>query len=264
VVAALEVWRLAEAWDPAGHPRIPKGQPGAGRFLSTSAAPTGKQVTEHIERILGPTIPEPMRSLLAGELEVQARFAPHLVLTLRGVDMPARLPPGSWHLRTAFAYYQPDTEDIVFNPRKWRRSWAPTMRPAAGDEFSLTSRRTEIESTMAHEFGHHVVEAVLRQASRDDQIRLAETFDENLAAGGSLAGLVRSGASFDAAVDSWLERSGGRSAAERVSAYGASNYHELMAEVWHEYTTAHVPRPEVSAMGLAMERLASRSGGSGS
>jgi hypothetical protein len=34
VSVAVELWRALEAWDPGKHPRIPKGQPGGGKFLS--------------------------------------------------------------------------------------------------------------------------------------------------------------------------------------------------------------------------------------
>lgn len=263
--SALDMWRAAEAWDSHRHPRIPKGQPGAGRFLSTSTpAPTDEQVAEHIERILGPGLQGPLRSMVVEELTIQARFAPRLVLTLRGVDMPPRL-PARWakHLQSTVAYYVPDDQVVEFTAQRWRSS--VERRPDPPGFNSASDRRFDAQQVMAHEFGHHVASEVLRQAAPDDRLMLTDVFDDSLGADGAIAGLVRSeGLTLEAALDQWLGGTGARKASERVSTYGATNHDELMAEVWSEYTTAHFPRPEVSAMGAVMERLAGRSGGLGS
>jgi hypothetical protein len=229
-----------------------------------TGTPDAAVLHAHADSRTHASIPAGLRTDLVGELKRQAEVAPRALLELREVEALARF--DTVKLGDALAYYTPSQRRIVFNP-EWATNRASIESScSSGVTTGWWTRRGSDRSgaagVLAHEFGHHVGRRAVASAGYEQTVALAATFDEALQAGGVLRAAVQGGKEFLDAVDEWLDAADHRTRTQqRISRYGGTNVHELMAEVWHEYSTTGVQaRPHIRAMGEALRDLSEASG----
>lgn len=230
----------------------------AGGFRLVGRGPVPEaMLREHIESIVSAELPNAFRTLVIDELVRQAAITARSVLELRGIAAFRFYDVGH---DSAWAYF--NSRHIYFNPDKWRadfevatkRKWLDAL---GSGWWSKTDSAEPVFSTLAHEFGHHVAYRVLNFATTADLAKLAKAFDEGLALNGYITRSIRAGKDFKSVVDNLLRDDA--ITATRISAYGMTNHQELMAEIWHEFTTSANPRPHIKRMGQIMLDLAERS-----
>lgn len=219
--------------------------------------PTVAQVRDHIEAVVHADIPEPLRTEMIDELVRQAALVPRTAMHLHHVASLSKFDlQGSGE---ALAYYQLADREMFFHPR-WLRDRlqmdADSSRALATGWWTPSDAATHVAGTLAHEFGHHVGERILKLGDYRQLTEFADVVDRALGAGGAIAREVRHTTDFRQVVDDYLKGPHRWRASTLVSTYGVESYHELMAEVWHEFSTARAPRPEMAAIGAAMQRLA--------
>lgn len=218
--------------------------------------PGPDEVRAHVESAVSTAIREPLRSDLVDELTRQAEMLPVGVLNLWSVADPSMFSHDS---KTSLAYYDRNFRQVVFNPAKWAQTDGARAerrenlrRGLSSGWWSHTDANSPGRSVLAHEFGHHVADQAIENSDYTQIVKLARAFDEGMGANGTMLKRVRLGVDFRTAVDQWLSDNRWRLGRDNVSQYGLTDHQELMAEVWHEFTTSDNPRPHVAAMGLAM------------
>jgi hypothetical protein len=216
--------------------------------------PDATQIRDHVQKVmlLGGMSPA-LREELAAELRRQGELAPRSVLDLRRVE-PLHAFDSSNHGQGTLAYYDTLSREITFNPR-WD-SHRPEMDAAKiQSEASGWWTRHDGSSaagTMAHEFGHHVAQRIFDNANIRQRNELAKALDGALGARGTITSHVRKTGDLKAAIDAWLSYP---RLTNPVSEYGRTSHHELLAEIWREYSGGRQPRAHIQTIGEAMRRV---------
>lgn len=136
----------------------------------------------------------------------------------------------------AVAYFRPDTNQIVLNPKLFGESFTEQTRDMEfSGWWSKDGTASGMETTLTHEVGHFLHTNLEYQASQEFNAAVRQS-----------TGLTLLHGEFPASI--------GRV----VSQYGKSNIYELVAESWREYMTSPAPRPVAKAIGDALMQAVNR------
>lgn len=237
--------------------------------------PDVKAAAEHLNKLVG-QLPERIQPAVSEAMKLQSPLVPKTALRLAEIAAPTSgdLAREFYRTQGIFAYYMPGTRQLVLNP-----GWAKDDIRGLGIEdakslagavrrcneagwFTHSGGLDELGGMCSHEFGHHVSAAFVRldPATGDQSLpsaaanRLFPMLDRAL--GTKSGALGRSGDVSGKALDAWVERN--RKTLEKaVSQYGAEDFHEMLAEIWREYSTmGSRARPGIREVGELMREMA--------
>lgn len=181
------------------------------------------------------------------ELMRQSEFAPTSANRLLGVrDLSAEIAEKSGY-PDALALYDPSTRAIYLPEAAFgEQADAAQVQEVAKNWSSKTDHQHAAESNLAHEFGHHIEDMMERHP--EERQALWDTVSDAF-------GVDKPAALDTEALNAWVRKNKSK-IVDNVSKYGASNQHELLAEIWHEFSSASVPRDVAQRIGEEMRRIA--------
>lgn len=242
--AAEREWNDITGGEP--HPRLNQGD--------SNSKPSGNTPAEaHVDELVK-VLPVSLRPGVSEALKAQAAIVPSMVERFKRISFD--------DLGSGFAQYVPG-EGIRLNDRwKSRRKQLDDLyRNEQRDGYlTPTGLDSGLGAAVAHEFGHHV--AIKAVYAGNTRMMRRNAYDRVVPALARSLGIdppkIPPGA---AAVDNqkindWLRRNS--IAVKRgVSGYATESIHELLAEVWQEYSTrGKNARPAARAVGDVMRRMA--------
>jgi len=216
--------------------------------IPPAAAPT-LQLTKHlrgVNRVSG------AEGVKVGEaLENQALFAPKRMAHLRDVrELEGRelVEFYDTHGSTALGGYTFATQDIIIGQEVTSPAYRKLFKEGIESKwFSPCGHGVDqMGSFIAHECGHH----------------MAGAFRENLTSNAIVWRSVAKELKLPAmdkftisALDSWVADNAA-SLGVKVSKYGATNSDEVIAEIWHEFSTNPNARPAIKKIGRVIQEVA--------
>jgi hypothetical protein len=197
------------------------------------------------------SIPGKNGDLIRSALEDQAKLVPKVADQLNGVrygDAADFNDPG------VLGVYRQGSKRIFLNSEVFGEKYASVFDREVRTQFATPcgSHHTAPQSVFNHEFGHHV-HKYIDEAPRAERIAFWNNVEREL-------GIRRSSGSIDFdSLTRWLKDNQGAVTA-KVSRYGSTNPHELLAEIWQEYSSKGTKaRPHIQAIGRMMQEFAERS-----
>lgn len=237
----------------------------------------------HVNELIDAGVPEDLRGSVAGALDAQVALTPKIAKHLKKVAIPKLGSVWGDHFefkdKNAFALYVKQHKQMYLS-HVWT---ADAGKPLNAGSFKADVRQSrssgwftpsgiddELGHMCAHEYGHHVafmftkvdVADGIYESYLDEKVakRLLPLMNEALGLVDSKGGKnllpVVGGKVRGASLKAWIEAN--RSTLDhRVSVYGSSNFDELLAEIWQEYSTmgSHA-RPGIRRIGELMRQLA--------
>lgn len=156
------------------------------------------------------------------------------------------------------AYYRWADEDISLSPG-WvddPAAYQSGFRRLPDDSkwFSRSELPDSLESTIAHEYGHHI-EGVITNGNIYWSGPHAKQWTEALRREYKGVSPGPTSQCHASTMEGWWESN--RDAFKSISRYGASNMNEFIAEIWAEYTTGGAKcRPKVKRLGQLLAKMA--------
>jgi hypothetical protein len=270
-----EDYGLSQAKAITTYQKAKKAVPGGGlptKVVKATAAPV-RPVTPAIGRATAPaarvSVGEPISDALRGKVKItgangdsiigelsrQARLVPRTADNLKGVEYADTANNVRWGADAdALGYYvrQPGQEQIFLNRQIFTDAYKKDLFPREV-QINWCSRAGASTSgdraVFAHEFGHHVAEQIARLpfAERRD---FFNGIADALGVRGPAGGTARD-------VGAWFGKN--KQLVEGfVSKYAATSVDELLAEIWHEYSTNPAARSHIKKMGDLMRDLGER------
>lgn len=238
-------------------------------YILRTGTPTVQQAQDHLTQVIGPGFTASDRQIVADEFDRQAPLSTRAAMRLAGVDMP--LPGSQAAYDFAKLHGNPNTlafyrfagdrdqiDRITIGPH-WHGNRAAVEAGCRSSQrsgwWTPSGTSTPLAATLAHEYGHHIATCMWDQKAGwfppDRVERLLSVINEQL-------GLRLNVNAMDPIHE--LTQGIGRNrttVTSAVSHYGATNAHEMLAEVWQEYSTlGDRARPHIAAIGRVMQDLA--------
>lgn len=239
-------------------------EPDIAGVIIRSGTPSVQRAQEHLRSVID--APSGDREVLGGELDRQAGLAPRSAMMLRGVRAVQPSDSEVWDEAgispTALAFYRSsgvsyEARRIYYNPA-WQADRADiedqchlSMRSGW---WTPTGAADPMASVLAHEYGHHLDACMFNPNKPLDQAQYARLI-------GVLGRELRipldpTAVTTRAKLDAWV-KANQADVTDMVSTYGATNGFELLAEIWHEYSTrGDAARPHIRAIGAVIQELA--------
>jgi hypothetical protein len=187
---------------------------------------------------------------LVAQLIHQGSLTPKAANLLKGVrDLTIQEAKQHEIPSDALAFYDPTFRAIYLNKTTFSEAADQSLAKEVASDWSSKAdpHAHAAENTVAHEFGHHLGTVIARNSPAETRA-LWDTVADSLGVSRPL-GLAESD------LKAWVEKH--KTVIQRkVSRYGASNHHELLAEVWHEYSSHSSPREAIQKIGDEMRRIA--------
>lgn len=220
----------------------------APRAAAVPKSPDVLAAEEHARNLVK-DLPAGLRKEVLDSLIVQASLKPRSVRTLQGFGLS--------DLGNAGAQYFPGRRGIDLNSR-WKtnkRQLNAAGRASLNDGYlSPTGSPSVLGAYVAHEFGHHVAFGRYDPTS----VGMPKAFADRLF--GALARSIGTAPPRSTRalmpwrdIESWMSTNRGK-LRTAVSEYGAETIHELLAEIWQEFSTqGDNARPAAKAVGAVLQ-----------
>lgn len=229
--------------------------------LFRSGTPSEAQTSAHLDQVVSAKLGDKARLSALKQLKHQAALSPRSVVRLESVSAPESAQEIDYYEnnRSINAFFDPALRRMVLAPHRLDNldEWTANKKQAFRSGWSTHSGAEDgLSSTVAHEYGHHIESLIFGKGFH------SAVDDER---GRPLLGAI--GKAFGFKVDpmaSNVERELKRvvednrpSLAGLVSQYGSKNMHEMLAEIWQEYSTMGAQaRPHIREVGEVIHRLA--------
>lgn len=231
-------------------PKVPKPRVSKTRPPAVEKPPPDVLEAEQHARELTKSLPPSVRKDVLDSLIQQAALKPRSVRTLKGFEFR--------DLGNGGAQYLPDQRTIAINSR-WKthkRAMTTAGKASLEDGFlTPTGASSVLGAYIAHEFGHHVAFGRYSPSAPG----LVKPFGDRVMGALSRAIGVSGPPPSRGAnirwpdVTSWMARNRQKLQTE-VSEYGAESFHELLAELWQEFSTrGDNARPAAKAVGAVLQ-----------
>lgn len=237
-----------------------------------------KAAVAHLHKLVEEGLPQRVQASVNEAFTVQGALAPKTSMLLRQVHAPQRGEDAKLFLNEGtFAYYSKIDKRLAINP-----GWAEDdIRGLGAEDFKVLSATVgqcrssgwlthsgagdELGHICSHEFGHHVANAFMKNngipGKAFEEHLEAATAQRLLPAVSRALGMTTppKGSAGKVGVvdlDKWIERNHA-TIESKVSEYAATNFNEMLAEVWQEYSTMGAQaRPGIREIGQIMRELA--------
>lgn len=230
-------------------PKTPKPRTPKTTTPVAEKSPDVLQAEEHAKE-LTKSLPASVRKEVLDSLIQQAAVKPRSVRTLKGFEFR--------DLGSGGAQYLPDQRTIAINSR-WKtnkRAMTAAGKASLEDGFlTPTGANSVLGAYIAHEFGHHVAFGRYSPSGPGLVKPFGDRVMQALSRAIGVSGAPPSrGANIRwPDVASWMARNRKKLQTE-VSEYGAESFHELLAELWQEYSTrGEKARPAAKAVGPVLQ-----------